>query len=86
MIYKKIEAIFLDHGNTMRVVVEDEVFQNDAQQQLVKLIGTNESPDTFCKQLDERYSTYKKRVKETLCKIPRRKYGHAGCCRIIQPM
>jgi HAD superfamily hydrolase (TIGR01662 family) len=66
MINKKIDAIFLDHGNTLRVVVEDEVFQNDARQQLAKLIGTHESPDIFCKHLDEKYNVYKKRAKDTL--------------------
>jgi HAD superfamily hydrolase (TIGR01509 family) len=66
MIYKKIDAIFLDHGNTMRVVVEDEAFQSHARQQLVELTGAPESPDVFCKQLEERYDAYKKRAKETL--------------------
>jgi putative hydrolase of the HAD superfamily len=66
MIYKNIEAIFLDHGNTMRVVVEDKDFQNLAEQQLVKLIGVHEAPGIFCKKLDGIYAIYKKRAKETL--------------------
>jgi HAD superfamily hydrolase (TIGR01549 family) len=66
MINQNIEAIFLDHGNTMRIIVEDESFQNLAEHQLVEMIGTNESPDIFCKRLDDRYGIYKKRAKETL--------------------
>ena len=66
MIYKKIDAIFLDHGNTMRIVVKDETFQNNAREQLVKLVEAPEAPDNFCKQLEERYNAYKKRAKETL--------------------
>jgi putative hydrolase of the HAD superfamily len=66
MIYKKIDAIFLDHGNTMRIVVEDETFQNNAREQLAKLVEAPESPENFCKQLEERYNAYKKRAKETL--------------------
>ena len=66
MINQNIGAIFLDHGNTMRIVVEDESFRNLAEQQLVEMIGTNEPPDVFCKRLDDRYGIYKKRAKETL--------------------
>jgi FMN phosphatase YigB (HAD superfamily) len=66
MIKQNIEAIFLDHGNTMRIVVEDESFRNLAEQQLVEMIGANEPPDVFCKRLDDRYGIYKKRAKETL--------------------
>ena len=66
----KIEAIFLDTGNTMRVVVKDAVLQNHAQQQLVKLVGTQESPDAFYERLDERYEIYKKRAKGILLQAP----------------
>lgn len=63
---KDIEAIFLDTGNTLRVVSKDVVFQNNAQQELVKLLGVNEVPAAFCKRLTERYQAYKKWTKETL--------------------
>jgi HAD superfamily hydrolase (TIGR01509 family) len=61
-----IEAIFLDSGNTMRVIVKDAAFQSHAQQQLVKLIGTQESPDAFYERLEERYAAYKRLAKGTL--------------------
>ena len=65
MLYKKIDAIFLDHGNTMRVIVHDEAFEADAGRKLVELISA-ESPDELLKQLEERYDAYKRRAKETL--------------------
>ncbi len=43
----EIEAIFLDVGNTLRVVVEDESFQAQARQQLMTLIGAQELPRDF---------------------------------------
>jgi putative hydrolase of the HAD superfamily len=66
MMGKKIEAVFLDTGNTLRVVAKDATFQNHAQQELVNLLGVNEVPAVFCKQLSERYQAYKKWTKESL--------------------
>jgi putative hydrolase of the HAD superfamily len=61
-----IEAIFLDHGNTLRVVVKDEQFQARARQQLAELVGTQKSPEAFCEWLDERYKVCKQRAKDTM--------------------
>jgi putative hydrolase of the HAD superfamily len=61
-----IEAIFIDVGNTMRIVVKDDMFQFQARQQLVTLVGASESPEAFCKRLAARYVTYRKWAKETL--------------------
>jgi putative hydrolase of the HAD superfamily len=61
-----IEAIFLDHGNTLRVVVPDEQFQAQARQQLATLVGAEESPEAFCAWLEKRYKVCKKRAKETM--------------------
>jgi putative hydrolase of the HAD superfamily len=55
-----IEAIFLDVGNTLRVVVEDEAFQAQARQQLMTLVGVQEPPETFFAQLDARWKAYRK--------------------------
>jgi len=63
---KNIEAIFLDTGNTMRLVEKDDVFQYQARMKLAELLGTQESPDSLCKTLGERYDGFKKHVKETL--------------------
>ncbi len=55
-----IEAIFLDVGNTLRIVVEDAPFQNEARQQLMHLVGASDSPAMFFTQLDERWKAYRK--------------------------
>jgi putative hydrolase of the HAD superfamily len=61
-----IEAIFLDVGNTLRIVVEEKDFMTIAREQLVELTGTNETPDDFHNKLEERYKTLRKRAKEKL--------------------
>lgn len=55
-----IEAIFLDHGNTLRVVVKDEVFASQARQGIMTLVETNDSEEEFFAKLDERWKTYRK--------------------------
>jgi HAD superfamily hydrolase (TIGR01509 family) len=67
-----IEAVFIDVGNTMRIVVKDETFQAQARQQFVTLIGVNESPEAFCERLAERYLVYRKWAKETLTEASER--------------
>jgi len=54
-----IEAIFLDVGNTLRMLVKDEQHQARARQQIAQLAGTQESPETFCERLDIRYKVYR---------------------------
>jgi HAD superfamily hydrolase (TIGR01662 family) len=55
-----IEAIFLDVGNTLRIVVPDERFQAQARQEMMSLVGTRESPDVFFGRLEERWKAYRK--------------------------
>ena len=40
-----IEAILLDVGNTLRIVIKDEKFMADAKQQLVDFTGTQMEPE-----------------------------------------
>jgi FMN phosphatase YigB (HAD superfamily) len=54
-----IEAIFLDVGNTLRIVVEDEEFQAQARQALMNLVGTTDSQDLFFAKLDEKWKAYR---------------------------
>jgi putative hydrolase of the HAD superfamily len=61
-----IDAIFLDHGNTLRVVVKDEAFQARARQELATLVGAEGSPEAFCEWLDQRYKVCKQRAKESM--------------------
>lgn len=62
----EIEAIFLDVGNTLRIVVEDEAFQARSKQQLVELTGSPLTPDALFERLEERYKVLRKRAKEEL--------------------
>jgi HAD superfamily hydrolase (TIGR01662 family) len=55
-----IEAIFIDLGNTLRVLIKDEQHQSSAREKITQLVGTSESPDTLCELLDERYKVYRK--------------------------
>jgi len=61
-----IEAIFLDVGNTMRIVIEDKDFIVQSKRQLAELTGAKETPDAFHKELEERYKILRKRAKEKL--------------------
>jgi putative hydrolase of the HAD superfamily len=55
-----IEAIFLDLGNTLRILVKDEAHMAQARRNITALVGTNEDPNTFCAKLEARYKTYRK--------------------------
>lgn len=55
-----IRAIFLDVGNTLRIVVEDAAFQTQARQQLATLIGATEPIPALFARLDGRWKAYRK--------------------------
>lgn len=61
-----IEVIFIDVGNTLRVLTKDEPYQADARRQIAALVGVSQSPDDFCAELDKRYKVYRKWAFETL--------------------
>jgi FMN phosphatase YigB (HAD superfamily) len=63
---KDIEAIFLDVGNTLRIVIEDQNFMVQSRQKLMELTGAQETPDVFYEKLAERYKVLRKRAKEQL--------------------
>ncbi len=67
-----IEAIFLDVGNTLRIVIEDPEFMVEAKKQLVALTGAQMEPDEFYALLEERYKVLRKRAKETLIEASER--------------
>ena len=62
---KDIEAIFLDVGNTLRVVVPDAAFQAQARQELIALVGAAEAEEIFFEKLEERWKIYRKQSKES---------------------
>ena len=61
-----IKAIFLDVGNTLRIVVQDEAFQCAAKQELMDLVGAQGSCEEFFKTLVSRWDAYRKTSKKSL--------------------
>jgi putative hydrolase of the HAD superfamily len=55
-----IEAIFLDLGNTLRVLFKDEHHQAKARENIARLIKSSEPAELVCERLDERYKVYRK--------------------------
>ena len=61
-----IEAIFLDVGNTLRIVVEDPDFMAQAKKELMTMVGARESESDFFAGLETRWNAYRKQSKGTL--------------------
>ena len=67
---QRIEAIFVDVGNTLRVVIKDQEFISQAKRDLMTLVGAQQSPDQFFRDMDTRWDAYRKRSKEDLVDVP----------------
>lgn len=65
-----IQAIFLDLGNTLRILLKDPDHQSAARRNIVELVGTNEDPEAFCEKLNARYKEYRKWAFEHLTEAP----------------
>jgi len=63
---QNIEAIFLDVGNTLRIVLQEAEFMTKARQDLAELTGSQMDPDAFWEMLEGRYQVLRKRAKEQL--------------------
>jgi FMN phosphatase YigB (HAD superfamily) len=61
-----IEAIFLDVGNTLRIVVPDSEFQAAARQEMIKLVEAREPAEEFFKKLESNWNIYRKSSKKSL--------------------
>ncbi len=62
-----IEVIFIDVGNTLRLITDDEPYQADARKKIAELLGiVDESPEAFVERLGERYKKYRKWAFDTL--------------------
>ena len=61
-----IQTIFFDVGNTLRIVVKDQAFIDQAEADLMELIHTTESHDALFAKLEERWKAYRKMSKTTL--------------------
>jgi putative hydrolase of the HAD superfamily len=66
----EIEAIFIDLGNTMRILVKDEDHQSFARRRIAELVKTQENPELLCQRIDERYKTYRKWAFQTMIEAP----------------
>jgi HAD superfamily hydrolase (TIGR01549 family) len=55
-----IDAIFLDLGNTLRILVKDPDHRAAARRQICVLLEVSRNPEEFCATLDSRYNQYRK--------------------------
>jgi FMN phosphatase YigB (HAD superfamily) len=62
----EIDAILLDVGNTLRIVVEDPEFQAQAKRQLMELVDAKDPPEVFYKEIEARWKSYRNQSKGTL--------------------
>ena len=65
-----IKAIFLDLGDTLRLLIPDEAHQSHAKNRIAELVGTHDSPDDFCEKLHQRYKTYRVWAFENMAEAP----------------
>ncbi len=65
-----VEAIFLDLGNTLRMLVKDEQHMAAARGRIAQMVGTDEDPAAFCDKLNVRYKEYRKWAFEELREAP----------------
>src|SRR5512134_2152164 len=69
---RNIEAIFLDVGNTLRIVIEDPPFMAQARKDLMALVGAVQPESEFFDCVDARWKVYRKQSKETLLEASER--------------
>ena len=62
----EIEAIFLDVGNTLRIVIEEPEFMAQAKKDLMTLVGAKEPEEEFFAVLEKNWKAYRKQSKESL--------------------
>jgi HAD superfamily hydrolase (TIGR01662 family) len=68
----EMDAIFLDVGNTLRIVIEDAAFQADAVRKIIELTGTTDPAEVFIPRLEGRFKAYRKWAKESLLEASER--------------
>lgn len=64
-----IDTIFFDIGNTLRIVVPDPEFQQQAREGLIRLTGTTDSPEDFFEKLEKNWDKYRKYAKTSLLDV-----------------
>jgi len=66
----KIDAIFFDIGNTLRMLTKNEPHQSAARKRIVEILGLDQNPEEFCQKVDARYKIYRKWAFENLKEAP----------------
>ena len=56
----EIDAIFIDLGNTLRILIKDEQHQANAREKIAQLVDAPVAPASFCELIDQRYKVYRK--------------------------
>lgn len=67
---ENINAVFLDIGNTLRILLEDEPHQTRAKKEIVRLLGNDADPIAFCDELNARYKVYRKWAFKNMIEAP----------------
>ena len=67
-----IKAIFLDVGNTLRIVIEDPEFSKAAKDEMLRLLNVTEPPEEFFAALEIRWKAYRKEAKVNLLEASER--------------
>lgn len=68
---KQIDTIFVDLGDTLRVIRKDEAYQRAAKETITRLLGTKEDPIAFYKNVIEpRYDRYREWALTFYCEAP----------------
>ena len=68
---KQIDTIFVDLGDTFRVIRKDEAYQRAAKETITRLLGTKEDPIAFYKNVIEpRYDKYREWALTFYCEAP----------------
>ena len=65
-----IQVIFLDLGNTLRILIKDEKHMAAARRAMAALVGTEEDPEAFCEKVNARYKEYRKWAFDNLTEAP----------------
>jgi putative hydrolase of the HAD superfamily len=65
-----IDGIFLDLGNTLRILIKDEAHMACARRKITELLESDEDPEALCAKLDARYKDYRKWAFDHLVEAP----------------
>lgn len=68
---KQIDTIFVDLGDTFRVIRKDEAYQREAKETITRLLGVEDDPIEFYKNVIEpRYDKYREWALTFYCEAP----------------